>query len=402
MSVLYPPMTVTGPRLHLRHYYVVEAINAVAGILFLYCAFFWAQARFEFNETHNLLLSATHGLVYVVTTRLGGRLADRWGYDRILAGCTLGMGVTLGLGWLPEWWPTPFLVVAAYTVFIGPAWPALEAAIVHCPGQTPMPNRLGLYNITWALGDGIGFAVSGVLFTWQRDSIVWVPALLHGGQWLWLRLAPRQPVVSTARPPVAHRGDAVPRHLKQRFMHTAWLGNGLAFLMLAGFAALTPFVGRRLGLEPRQTIWLASALLFARAAAFVGFWKWEGWHYHRGWLRTGMWTGPVALAVAFCSRQPLVVIGALIAFGAANGLVYSASLYYSLDYGEQKGTVGGQHEAILGVGILIGPLLAALVAATGAGVVGAQWTIVALAAAATAGGRWLIDRRLPAPAPAGA
>ncbi len=388
-------MTAAAPNLRLPHYFLVEGVNAVAATLFLYCAFFWTKARFGFTDTHNLLLTATHGLVYILLTRWGGKLSDRLGYDRMLSACLLGMTVTLLAGWLPRWWLTPFLLVALYTVFIAPTWPALEAAILHCPGTTSMPNRLGLYNVTWALGDGLGFALSGVLFAWREDSIVWVAGLFHLSQLVWMKLAPRHhgdPGQTAMK--LAHHGDAVARPLKRRFMHTAWLANGLAFMMLAGFSALTPFVGERLRLGPSHTIWLASTLLFARTVAFVVFWKWEGWHYHRGWLRAAMWLSPVALGIAFYAVQPVIVFGALVVLGVAIGLSYSASLYYSLDYGENKGEIGGQHESILGIGILVGPLLAALVSGLGGGTIGAEWTIVLLGVAATGIGRHLIDRSL--------
>ncbi len=385
----------TAPKFRLSQYFILEGVSAVAATLFLYCAFFWTKAKFGFTDTQNLLLTATQGLVYILMTLRGGKLSDRWGYDRMLSVCLLGTGVALVVGWLPGWRGLPFMLVAIYTFFIAPTWPALEAAILHCPGETTMPNRLGLYNVIWALGDGIGFAVAGILFAWRPDSIVWVAGLLHLCLFVWMKFAPRNrhdPGQSAMQ--LSHHGDAVARPVKRRFMHTAWLANGLGFMMLAGFSALTPFVGQRLGLAPRNTIWLASTLLFARTAAFALFWKWEGWHYNRGWLRAAMWLGPVALAGTFWARQPAIVFAALVLLGIALGLSYSGSLYYSLDYGANKGEVGGQHEAILGLGILVGPLLGALVSGLGGGAAGAELTIVLLAVGATGVGRHFIDRAL--------
>lgn len=256
-----------------------------------------------------------------------------------------------------------------------------------------MPNRLGLYNVVWALGDGLGFAASGWLFSWRPDSIVWMAGVIHLLQWLGFKCAPRHSdAAGQTAMKLAHSGDAIPRAVKKRFMHTAWLANALGFLLLSGFVALTPFIGQRLGLTPRRAIWLASTLLFARAAAFVLFWKWEHWHYNRGWLKTAMWLAPAAVAVVFFVPHPVFVFGALIVFGLTLGLGYSASIYYSLDYGEQKGEHGGIHESILGLGILVGPLLAAVVSGLGGGVRGAELTLVLLAFGATGIGSYLIER----------
>ncbi len=178
---------------------------------------------------------------------------------------------------------------------------------------------------------------------------------------------------------ITHSGDDISASVKRRFMHTAWIANALAFLLLTGFSALTPQMGERLGLPPAATIWLASTLLFSRTVAFVIFWKWEGWHYRYRWLRWALWSAPMAVAVAFFSNEIPLVFGALVLFGFAAGLSYASSLYYSLAYGENKGEHGGIHEAILGVGIFGGPLLAGIVSQLDGGIAGAQWTIIILA-----------------------
>ena len=372
-------MSPNQPRLRLFNYFAVEAICAFAGILFLYCAFFWTKKKFGYSPTENLLLTATHGFTYIFASKYGGRIADRWGYDRMLSLCSLGLAAVLLLGWIPDWRWTPFVVVALFTLFIGPVWPSLEAAVLHCPGSTSMPNRLGFYNITWASGDALGFAVSALFFKWNPDSILWIAGLFYLVKWLWLQLGSRH---SSTEGEVAmdmpHSGDDVPREVKRRFMHTAWMANGLGFLMLAGLVALTPQIGESLGLSEEMTIWLTSSQLFARAASFAICWKWEGWHYHRGWSLGALWLAPVSLAAAFFIHNSAVVFVSLAIFGLAHGLSYSGSLYYSLDYGENKGEHGGLHEAILGIGIFVGPLLAALVSSRNGGTFGAQWTIVGL------------------------
>src|SRR5439155_13760059 len=50
-----------------------------------------------------------------------------------------------------------------------------------------------------------------------------------------------------------------------------------------------------------------------------------------------------------------VLLGAQILFGAALGLIYYSSLFYSMDVGETKGEHGGIHEAAIGLGNFAGP-----------------------------------------------
>jgi MFS family permease len=54
-----------------------------------------------------------------------------------------------------------------------------------------------------------------------------------------------------------------------------------------------------------------------------------------------------------------VIVIAQLGFGFAVGLIYSSSLFYSMDVGETKGEHGGFHEALIGVGIFAGPAIGA-------------------------------------------
>ncbi|MCC7519138.1 MAG: MFS transporter [Verrucomicrobiae bacterium] len=382
----------TRARLRLADYFGYEAVSAFSCTIFLYCVFFWTRARFGFSDAQNLFLTSLHGLIYLLAARFGGRLSDRFGYDRVLLLGAAGMSLILGTGWLFQGWAVPFGVVALYTVFIAPTWPALEAAILHTPGKATMPNRLGFYNLTWALGDALGFFVAGLLFEWNRDAILWVPGLFHLAQLGWMRWAPSRRV-GGGEPAmeIGHRGDEIPHDRKRRFMHVAWLANGLGYLMNAAFFALAPQLGERLDWPAHWTIWLSCSLLFTRTLGFALFWRWEGWHYHMAWLQAALWAGPVCLAVAFFAADARAIFTALALFGLALALVYAASIYYTLDYGEHKGESGGVHEAVLGIGVFVGPLLAAMAAAA-AGAVAAQVVTVLLAFAANAAGLFAIAR----------
>lgn len=194
-----------------------------------------------------------------------------------------------------------------------------------------------------------------------------------------------------------HRGRDVSNTIKRRFMHTAWLGNGLAFVMAAGFSALTPQMGERLGLTPAFAIWLACTLNFSRSMAFILFWKWEGWHYRMDWSQAALWIAPASLAIAFFANHPTLIFGALIVFGMAVGLSYSGSIYYSMDYGENKGEQGGLHESIIGMGVFIGPLLAGMASASvepELSALAAQWTILILTIVSSLVGFGLIQRSI--------
>jgi hypothetical protein len=256
----------------------------------------------------------------------------------------------------------------------------------------PMPARLGWYNTIWATTGAIAFFASGALFALRPDAVLWAAAACHGATWLWLvwpRRGPAREGLSAMEIP--HSGTAIPRARKQAFLFTAWASNALAYFLNVGFSALAPQLGERLSLAPSVMIWLASTTLIARAFAFAFFSRWEGWHYHPVWGRLAFGAQPALIALMFFSGSVPAIMAAAALFGACLALSYSGSIYYSLDIGEEKASHGGLHEAILGLGILGGPLVGAA-GSGGAGRLGGELAIVGVALALTAAAFLLIAR----------
>ncbi len=361
----------------LVNYAVIQGIQSFATSLFLCSVYFWTRERYQFSSLQNLLLNAEQGLVYILSSRCGGKLSDRLGYHRQLVICTSAMAGILLTGWIPQADFMPFVIIGAYIVFTASFWPALEAVVMHAPASTSMPERIGSYNINWAYSAALGFFLSGVLFRWRPDAIFWVSAALHLLILIFFRFPIGRP---DARGQVAmdipHTGDEVPEDRKRLFLHTAWLGNSLSYMMFASFTAMAPFVGSKFGLSASTAIWLSSTLFFSRTLAFFWFRRWQGWHYRMIWLVTAAFAAPVSMALVFFSPWLIPVLLGLALFGMVCGFTYYGSLYYSLDYGENKGEHGGLHEMIIGMGLFAGPLVGAYGSWQWSGLLGAQAMII--------------------------
>lgn len=380
--------------LRLVDYYLIEAMASMGATLFLYSVFFWAHGRYGYTSAQNLLLGSCQGLAYVLGSRYGGRLADRLGYGRLLAACLSFTALLLLVGWRVEWSGMPFVVLSLFALWIGPVWPSLEAGILHAPSRLSTPQRLGLYNITWSFAGAVGLFLGSPIFAWQPDAVLWIPACLEGAAlaWLWAGLR-RAPAPDSLPPPNAHRGDALPKRVKQRFMHIAWLANASSYFYQAGLTALLPFLAAGLGLTPAAGIALSSSLLFARALAFVGFSAWERWHYREWANLVSCLAMPASLAVIFFGSSVPVVLAGFLCMGVTVGLAYYMSIYYTLDFGDEKGKHGGLHESVLGLGMWFGPLVGAVAAHFGGGAVVAQVWLVALGALLCIGGYAALSRK---------
>ena len=129
---------------------------------------------------------------------------------------------------------------------------------------------------------------------------------------------------------------------------------------------------------------------FARFVAFVALWRWRGWHYRFRWLAAAFVLLIFSFAAILVAPSLPVILAAQIFFGAAIGLIYYSSLFYSMDASETKSEHGGIHEAAIGLGNFVGPAVgaAALWLAPQSATAGA-WAVSGLLAAGLGGLLWL-------------
>jgi hypothetical protein len=116
-----------------------------------------------------------------------------------------------------------------------------------------------------------------------------------------------------------------------------------------------PGLANKLGLSTTLAGFYCSIWCFARLASFLMLWLWNGWHYRFGWLLLAYVCLVSAFATLLLAPNLSVLIAAQVIFGLALGLIYSSSLFYSMDVGETKGEHGGIHEAAIGLGNCLGP-----------------------------------------------
>ncbi len=150
---------------------------------------------------------------------------------------------------------------------------------------------------------------------------------------------------------------AIPK--AKRFLRMAWLANPFAYIGINTLIAVVPGVARRLELSTMAAGFCCSTWCFARLGAFALLWRWTGWHYRFRWLLLA-YVGLVgSFGAVVLAPNVAVLILAQLVFGAAVGLLYYSSLFYSMDRSETKGEHGGIHEAVIGLGNFAGPAVGA-------------------------------------------
>jgi DHA1 family multidrug resistance protein-like MFS transporter len=295
--------------------------------------------------------------VYAVVALIMGRYSDRVGRRKLrIIGClTSGSmafvcSLTTQIGWL-------LLFSAIFGSGLACFWPSIIAWLGEGLRGHKLAVRLTVFGVAWNLGLLIGFLLSGVLFR-HGPNLAFYASASSISLIALLLLLPAKPLKNN-NANESTDSDLAP-HIPQGrgFRKTAWLANFATNFALAGTTALFPQLAMHVGISADVHGALLAAGRGAALLAFVALQLFTFW-------RTRLW--PLWVAQLLCAGS-LVWIGlantmwmfatAWIIGGIVSGYGYQASIYFTLEEMTEKGKGSGFHEAIIGSGMFVGPVLA--------------------------------------------
>lgn len=262
-------------------------------------------------------------------------------------GQLLGLVVVSG-ALLSLFWPSTMVWLASLTAG-------------HARG---LGRALGLFNISWSAGLLVGSVVAGVLWDWAAASsfyyavgaAVVILALLQltpGG-----RQARRQPPQ-----PVAPVSDGQRRALGRRLLIAGRIATFASFFSASIIRSFFPKVGDVLGYSSALVGWAIGARYFSSVVIFAAARATTCWHYRTWKLWLAAATGIAGMALVTVARTPGQFVVGFFLVGVCVGISYLTSQFYGLHGpAERRGTSMGHHEAVLGAGVVLGPLLGGLLA----------------------------------------
>ena len=341
--------------------YTIEGLNSFGTVLYFTYVYFLLHQKFGFGDRDNLAVAALLGLIYAVAAWQGGRFGQRHGN---FAALKLGFGL-MAVSWIiaAQLGTAVGQIAGAAAVSLGMCftWPVLEALVSE--GETPdrIPHAVGIYNITWAWTNAGALFIGGAIIEkFGYVSIYWLPlgiVLLQLALTFWLE---------KIKLPAGQKNSALPPDVKhpspgraQNFLRLAWLANPFAYIAINTLIAVLPGVAGKFHLTPMFAGFACSLWGFVRLATFVVLWRWDGWHYRFRWLATAFVLLIISFTLILVAPGLSVVLAAQVFFGAAIGLIYYSSLFYSMDASDTKSEHGGIHEAAIGAGNFIGPAVGA-------------------------------------------
>jgi len=349
--------------------FTLEGLNSFATVFYFNYLYFLMRDDFGFDNKRNLALAAALGLIYALFATQTGKFAQRRGYFAALKVGYSTMAISLLAGVLLHlFWKTAVGQIAcSIGVTIGMCfiWPTLEAFASDGETAEGLSRIVGIYNVVWAVTAALAFFIGGTLINMFNYEVIFILplAMMLGmlGLTFWLHRhateMAREAVKAAAVDQAPHQPAAQNAKV---FLRMALLANPFAYIAIQTLIAVIPGIAAKFHMSPMLTGFVCSFWYFVRFGAFVALWRWEGWHYRFRWLAAAFAMLVVSFAAILMSPNFAVLITAQIFFGAAIGLIYYSSLFYSMDASDTRGEHGGIHEAVIGLGNCAGPAVGAL------------------------------------------
>ena len=324
--------------------------------------------------TSYLGLSSTFlGVLMAVTTAFFavlaipfGRLSDRIDRRYLLYAACLVLGV-VSIG-LPRCQNSMHLMLIFPGIGISMAlfWPAYEAWLAEREGEGQLIHRVMLFNLFWSIGVTLGPAFSSYLY---GDANPFRPFYLAGVLCLLtlgtiiansLRISDvpqtdSSSEITTAQPETLYP----PQPVRTMHLNLARCANFTSWFLLGVLRRLAPKLTKEMGMLPSTFGNLMLTLGGMQTLAFVvlGTGYSTRWHYRFGPVLIVQLLAVISFLGIWKIQHTLLWVFAFGIIGVSAAFTYFNSLYYGLDRHVDKGNKSGWHEAILGLGILLGPLL---------------------------------------------
>jgi MFS family permease len=377
--------------------------------------FFVTTQGYGFSDRENFVLGIVLGITYIIGAMGAGPLVRLLKRSRGLSDRTVLawlMGVLAALCLVPiitqlvapvvphgsrgPLWPL-WCMVGLYSALTGVLWPMVESFLTG--GRTPPQQRsaLGIWNVVWSSALVVAYwAISPFIGSYAPQTI----ALLGG-----MHLLAACCLVRFAPVPAPHTHDDHSSSQRESLARERSLLAVFRVLLPLSYvlsSALSPFLAgllERLSVHADWRTIIASAWLVPRVIAFAVLHRWQAWY---GTLLAPI-IGLVLLLLGFCActlaslapagfALPTIIAG-LALFGLGMGTIYTGAISYAMRVGQSQVDAGGTHEALIGVGYLLGPtngLLATVLAGASASVA----TSLSTASQTEPSTSWGVDRWL--------
>ncbi len=328
----------------------------------------------SFEKLQNFALGVVLGFTYILAA-IGAQPLTRWlgrqnrhlSARGVLVGMMLVMAVLCALplsaaNLAPSLHTAAIWVMAGvYSPLTGVLWPLVESYLSGGRRGETLRASTGIWNVVWSSAGVVAFwSVSPITKEYPNEALM-VLGLVHAAAaTVLLRFEPE---------PGEHAEASHEPHppVYRALLDTFRVLLPTSYIILS---TLTPYMPTAMAELPIPVTWhtaVASTWMASRVLGFLLLHRWPGWHGR--W-----WPATLGGALVFCGFGLCVMapwtaerssggiaaagmVGGLALFGLGHALVYSAAIYYALEVGQSEVQAGGKHEALIGAGYTLGPLV---------------------------------------------
>ena len=317
---------------------------------------FIAKRDYGFTESDNLGLYLLIGIVYVTGALTSGvctRLLRPFASLRtVVTGLLLTVAIVCTLplftksGWV-IW--TAGGVAGFCSAWL---WPIVQSYLVAGRHGSEMRRAIGWWNLVWMMSvAGVMLAMAPLMDSHASMVIVG----LGGINILAIFVLPWYP-----KNPAEHDEDPTKEKVPDGYrslLRGARVLLPLSYVINGVLSPLLPYVLANISIEIFWQTPVAAIWMISRVVVTVLMWKSGKWHGKWSIL----WISAISMAIGFvcilaASEIVLLILG-LIIFGGGMGVTYYAALYYAMSVGKARVEAGGKHEALIGSGYMVGPLI---------------------------------------------
>lgn len=323
---------------------------------------FIVKHDYGYDQEQTLQLFIVTGFTYVAGAMLSGRLlrwlkqvlSPRGAIGWILLGQSIICAIPLFVSTEIDPSGVSIWVIAAVASFLAALfWPIMESYVAAGRHGAAMRSAIGWFNLVWTASVPLSLLLMAPLVenAMGRMSLV----LVGGINLLTLLL-----LLRFRREPLPHLEEDAQQAVQSEYselLGAARILLPVAYLLMAGLAPLLPYLFGRLGVEARWETPIAAIWTITRIAGMFFMWRAHVWHGRWGALLFAGATLALGFALIVLASTLAMMIAGLVLFGMGQAVIYYAALYYGMAVGRAAVDAAGAHEARIGLGYGIGPLI---------------------------------------------
>lgn len=355
------PLPSREPLLSPAHRLIVLSFLVDAGVASLMLIVQWRALQLGAPPLVSGLLGMAEFLVYVPVALAAGHLCDRMGRRPVALLSTIGCVVV----WLAMWQattPWQLLILSTLSgVALGLVWPPVQAWLGDLSGDDGhlLNRNLGWFNMAWTGGLMVGPPLAGIVWQHWRVEAFLLPVGTALLSLVTILLTPpgRHHEASDAPPP------PVDHSVVRGFMLMAWCAVIATTFARGMIAAMFPRIGEALQFPPALVGQILATTGAGQLLAFALAGRTAKWQYRRFPLVAMVVLSLAGQLVAQVTSSAWLFALSFFVIGGATSLTFVSGITYALHLSaEGRGFRAGIHEAVVGFGLVIGPLVGGLVA----------------------------------------